>query len=81
MTNPTPTGTRGLAIFRNGRSLILDTLAREQAILSNENETDMTEEDAVLINAASVRNRGERNVFKNDYRRHVRNIALGNRFY
>ena len=81
MTNATAAEAKDLAIFRNGRSLTLDTLAREQAILNRENETDITDEDAVCINAASFRNRGERNFFKNSYRRHMRNIAEGNRFY
>jgi hypothetical protein len=53
----------------------------EQAILNSENETEMVEEDAALLNKASFRNRGERNFFKNQYRRHARNIAQGNRFY
>jgi hypothetical protein len=70
-----------LAIFRTGRSFILDNLASEQAILNRENETDMTDEDAAEINSASFQDRGERNFFKNSYRRHARNIAEGNRFY
>lgn len=72
---------RDLAIFRSGRSLALDGLAREQAVLNAENETDMTDEDAARLNADSFRDRGERNFFKNQYRRHARNIANDNRFY
>lgn len=63
---------RDLAIFRSGRSLALDGLAREQAVLNAENETDMTDEDAARLNADSFRDRGERNFFKNQYRRHAR---------
>lgn len=70
-----------LAIFRSGRSLSLDELANDQAVVNAENETDMTDEDAAMLNAASFRDRGERNFFKNQYRRHARNIAEGNRFY
>ena len=81
-----PTTTRAaeykdLAIFRSGRSLALDELAWEQAVLNAENETDMSDEDAARLNAASFRDRGERSFFKNQYRRHARNIADGNRFY
>ena len=70
-----------LEIFKSGRSLVLDELAREQAIVDSANETDLTEEDAANLNAASFRNRGDRNFFKNQYRRHARNIAAGNQFY
>ena len=80
-TNKTYIEPTDLAIFRNGRGLILDDLAREQAIINDSNEIDMTEQDAAMIYAASFRNRGERNFFVNQYRRHVRNIAAGNRFY
>ena len=36
---------------------------------------------AAEINRASFRIRAERNMFKNAYRRHARNIAEGNPFY
>jgi hypothetical protein len=78
-THPTPF--LDLEIFRSGRSLQLDALAMEQAILNSANETEMVEEDAALLNKASFRNRGERNFFKNQYRRHARNIAQGSCFY
>ena len=81
MTNTTTTQYRDLAIFRNGRNLVLDKLAREQAILNDQNETDMPEEEAASLNLANFRNKGERNFFKNQYRRHARNIAEGNRYY
>ena len=81
MNAPAPAEQRALAIFRSGRSLALDTLATEQAILNSENETDMSDEDAARLNAGSFRDKGERNFFKNQYRRHVRNIGEGNRFY
>jgi hypothetical protein len=70
-----------LKIFKSGRSLVLDQLAIEQAIIDVANETDFTEDDAAALNATSFRNRGDRNFFKNQYRRHVRNIAAGNQFY
>ena len=70
-----------LKIFRTGRSLMIDDLAREQAILADANEIDMPEEEAANLNAASFENRGDRSFFKNQYRRHARNIAQGNRFY
>ncbi|MEP7363837.1 MAG: hypothetical protein ABI972_11325 [Acidobacteriota bacterium] len=81
MTTTTDTPEQHLAIFRSGRSLVLDELAREQAILNSENETEMSEVDAALINGASFRSVRERSYFKNQYRRHARNIAEGNRFY
>jgi hypothetical protein len=34
----------------------LDTLAREQAILNRENETEIGEDDEACINAVSLRN-------------------------
>ena len=43
----------------------INTLTREQTILSRENETGMTDEDAAFINRASFRDRGARNFFKN----------------
>jgi hypothetical protein len=70
-----------LEIFRSGRSLVLDQLAREQAIIDGANETDLADDDAAMLNAISFRNRGDRNFFKNQYRRHARNIAAGNPFY
>ncbi len=76
MTNATATEQVDLAIFRNGRSLALDALAREQAILNHENETEMSDEDAARINGASFRNKGERNFFKNQHRRHMGTITL-----
>lgn len=75
------TTTTDLEIFRTGVSLKLDDLAREQAILAAANETDLEPEDAAAISAASFRNRGDRNFFVNQFRRHARNIAAGNRFY
>ncbi|MBK5295289.1 MAG: hypothetical protein JJE04_26880 [Acidobacteriia bacterium] len=81
MTNATAAQERDLAIFRNGRSLALDELGREQAILNAENETEMDDENAADLNAESFRNKGERNFFKNQHSRHMRNIAEGNRFY
>jgi hypothetical protein len=70
-----------LEIFKSGRSLLLDQLAREQAIIDAANETVLAEDDAATLNATSFRNRGDRNFFKNQYRRHARNIAAGNPFY
>jgi hypothetical protein len=70
-----------LEIFKSGRSLVLDQLAREQAIIDAANETDLAEDDSATLNATSFRTRGDRNFFKNQYRRHVRNIAAGNPFY
>lgn len=70
-----------LAIYRTGRSRALDLLAYEQVLLNCANDTDMTVEDASRINAASFRNREERIFFENQYRRHARNAAAGNRFY
>jgi hypothetical protein len=81
MNNTGTTTYRDLSIFRTGRSLVLDELAREQAILNHANETDMSEEQAAELNQGSFRDRGEKNFFKNQYRRHKRNIAEGNRFY
>ena len=72
---------KDLAIFRSGRSLALDELAREQAVLNAENDVEMGDEEAAGLNAASFRDKGERSFFKNQYRRHARNIADGNRFY
>ena len=69
-----------LEIFKSGRSLLLDQLAREQAIIDAANETVLAEDDAATLNSTSFRNRGDRNFFKK-YRRHARNIAAGNRFY
>jgi hypothetical protein len=48
--------------------LILDDLAREQAIIDSANEDDLTLEDAAEINRFSFRNRGERTFLKNQYR-------------
>ena len=70
-----------LQMFRKGRGLQLDSLAAEQAILSSVNDTDLSDDDAASINAASFKTRGERNFFKNQYRRHARNIAQHNPFY
>ena len=70
-----------LEIFKSGRSLLLDQLAREQAIIDAANETVLAEDDAARLNSTSFRNRGDRNFFKNQYRRHARNIAAGNQFY
>jgi hypothetical protein len=68
-------------IFRTGISLKLDELAREQAIIDAANDGSLEPEDAANINRASFRNRGDRNFFKNQYRRHASNIAAGNQFY
>ena len=76
-----PTEYRDLDIFRNGRSIVMDDLAKEQALINDENETEMSGDLAAELNAASFRNRSERNFFKNQYLRHARNIAQGNRFY
>ena len=81
MTNFQTTTTGDLAIFRTRRSLELDQLAMEQGLLNAANETDMSDELAAQVNAASFRNRCERNLFKNAFRRHTRNIAEGNPFY
>ena len=81
MTNIANTEYTDLDIFASGRSLTLDSLARAQTIVNQENETEMDEELAAALNAGSFRNRGERSFFKNQYRRHARNIADGNRFY
>jgi hypothetical protein len=70
-----------LRIPRTQRSLYLDALASAQAIVASSNDTDLTEDDAATINARSFRNKGERNFFVNQYRRHARNIALGNPFF
>jgi hypothetical protein len=70
-----------LEIFRTGRSRLLDDLACEQAVINHVNETDMPEQEAAKLNAGSFKNRGERIFFVNQYRRHVRNLAEGNRFY
>jgi hypothetical protein len=63
------------------RSIWLDELACEQAIINDANETDMDDTLAAEINRASFRTKAERSMFKNAYRRHVRNLADGNRFY
>jgi len=81
MTNATTTQYKDFSIFRTGRSLAMDELAREQAIINSENETEMSDEQAARLNAASFRNKGEHNFFKNQHRRHARNIAGGNPFY
>ncbi len=70
-----------LRIFRTERSFFLDALASDQAVVASANETDLSEEDAASINAHSFHNRGERNFFKNQFRRHARNIAQDNPFY
>ncbi len=77
----TPPEYKDVDIFQNGRSIKLDDLAREQAIINSENETEMSGDLAAQLNAASFRNQGERNFFKNQFLRHARNIAQGNRFY
>jgi hypothetical protein len=59
----------------------INTLAMEQAILADANETDMDAETAARINAASLHTEPERRQFKHDFNRHVRNIAEGNPFY
>ena len=69
------TTTNDMACARSSRTTVLDDLAREQAILKNANETDMTEADAAEINRSSFRNRGERNTFKNAYCRHAGSMA------
>jgi hypothetical protein len=63
------------------RGIEVDMIAMEQAILNNENETDMPVEEALALNASSLHSREERVRFKLDYQRHVRNIANGNPFY
>jgi hypothetical protein len=70
-----------LQIFRTKRSLQLDDLASDQAVVASANETELSEDDAATINERSFRNKGERNFFVNQYRRHARNIAKGNPFY
>lgn len=70
-----------LRFFRTERSFFLDGLASDQAVVASANETELTEDDAAMINARSFRNNGERNFFVNQYRRHARNIAQGNPFY
>jgi hypothetical protein len=64
-----------LKFFQTGRSLVLDDLAREQALLNDANETEMSEELAAELNRASFKDRGERNFFKNQYRRYTRHAA------
>jgi hypothetical protein len=68
-------------ILRTQRSLYLNGLASDQAIVADANETDLTEDGAATINARSFRNKGERNFFVHQYRRLARNIAQGNPFY
>jgi hypothetical protein len=80
-TNVGTSNPQDLEIFQTGRSRLLDDLACEQAVINHQNETDMPEHEAAPLNTASFRNRGERNFFVNQYRRHVRNLAQGNRFY
>ena len=70
-----------LEIFSSRRSLLLEELARDQAIIDAANETDLAEEDAANLNAGSFRNPGDRNFSKNQYRRHAKNLAAGNPFY
>ena len=63
------------------RATQINDLAMEEAILAHENEIELTADDAARVNQASLRNERERRQFKHDYRRHLRNIAEGNRFY
>ena len=63
------------------RATQINNLAMEQAMVSFENETDLTADDAAYINRGSLRNETERRRFKHDYRRHLRNIAEANPFY
>lgn len=53
----------------------------DQAIIADANETPMDAETAVQINAASLQTEQKRRRFKQDFRRHMRNIAEGNPFY
>jgi len=59
----------------------INDLAYEQAIFAAENETPMDAELALALNAGELRHEYERRQFKHDFRRHMRNIADGNRFY
>ena len=61
--------------------LRIDDLARDQAILAHENEIDMDDRDAMQINIASLPTRAAQVLFKDNFRRHARNIAEGNPFY
>jgi hypothetical protein len=67
--------------FQTTRASQISDLAYEQAILAAENETPMDAELAATLNAGELRNEYERRQFKHDFRRHMRNIAEGNRFY
>lgn len=73
---------RGFEFYRSGRSLAMDEVAREQAILNHVNGDDsMSAEEAANLNEDRFRNRRERTYFKHQFVRHTRNIAEGNRFY
>ena len=61
--------------------LRIDDLARDQAICAHGNDVEMTDQDAMLINIASLPTRAAQVLFKDNFRRHARNIAEGNPFY
>ena len=63
------------------RAVRINDLAYEQAVLADGNEIDMDAEQALVLNAGSLRSKSERRQFKHDFRRHMRNIAEGNPFY
>jgi hypothetical protein len=58
----------------------INSLAMDQAILADQNETPMDPEEAAQVNAASLHTEQEHRRFKHDFARHVRNIAEGNPF-
>jgi hypothetical protein len=77
----TPAATTDLLeIYRSGTARKLDDLCREQAIIDHDNDCPLDAEDAAEINRASFRNLGDRTYFRIQYRRHVRNLAVGNPF-
>ncbi len=53
-----------LQIFRAERSVYLDALAEDQAIVASANEMEMGEDDAATINAQSFHNQGSGNSSK-----------------
>jgi hypothetical protein len=59
----------------------INDLAIEQAIFAFENEIEMDAETAVDLNSGDLATVRERVQFKHDFRRHMRNIMEGNRFY
>jgi len=66
---------------RTKRAGQINDLAYEQAILAEANEIPMEAELALELNGVSLPSQTERRQFKHDFRRHMRNIAVGNPFY